>query len=151
MGQSCCEVRGKSRLTDNPPPMMATALRPICTTVKKLPGVVCNANTFSARKSPSSAICRKRILRDAARAISDMEKKQLVPIRQKIITKLSNKLIQHLRLVTKRFYAVPLSRPENGMTGRSERRTGYRYGQLHGELSGFAILQETHCRPLLPE
>ncbi|CSD04443.1 Uncharacterised protein [Vibrio cholerae] len=72
---------------------MATALRPICTTVKKLPGRACSSNTRSARSSPSSAICRKRILRAAAKEISDIEKKQLAAISAMMIEMFSKKLI----------------------------------------------------------
>lgn len=62
------------------PAMMATAFRPICTTVKNKPGCACKASTRSARTSPSSAICRSLILRAAASEISDTEKKALIKI-----------------------------------------------------------------------
>ena len=59
---------------------MATALRPICTTVKKLPGLSCSASTRWALMCPPSAIRRNLILREAASEISDMEKKALAAI-----------------------------------------------------------------------
>jgi hypothetical protein len=56
------------------PPRMATALRPICTTVKKVPGFSCIFSTRCALTLPSSASSFSLILREAASEISDIEK-----------------------------------------------------------------------------
>src|SRR5256885_8726404 len=52
---------------------MATALSPICVTVKYSPGWACIFMTSSARGSPSSIICRSRRRREAASEISATE------------------------------------------------------------------------------
>eukprot|EP00975_Prorocentrum_lima_P064907 12900303-Prorocentrum_lima.AAC.1 len=61
---------------------MATALRPICTTVKKVPGFSCIFSTRCALTLPSSASSFSLILREAASEISDIEKNALTAIRQ---------------------------------------------------------------------
>jgi hypothetical protein len=58
--------------------MIATALRPICTSVKKGPGWACRASTRAAAALPSSASTARRALREAATDISDTEKKALM-------------------------------------------------------------------------
>ena len=77
---------------------MATVLRPICTTVKKLPGWACNASTFSAWRLPSSAITCNLILREAAREISESEKNTLPATSSIRKNKLSAKLMINLLL-----------------------------------------------------
>ncbi len=75
---------GEKAASPTIPPRMATAFRPICTTVKKMPGVSCSLSTLAALTLPSSAISFSLILREAAREISDSEKNALTAIRKRI-------------------------------------------------------------------
>ncbi|VEB45625.1 Uncharacterised protein [Chromobacterium violaceum] len=71
---------------------MATAFRPICTTVKKWPGCCCSSSTRSALRLPSSASSLSLILRAAAREISDTEKKALAAISRRMMERLFARL-----------------------------------------------------------
>ena len=80
-GSSGCSTpvsHGEKAPSPTMPPMIATALRPICTSVKKGPGCACRASTRTAAASPSSASTARRALREAATEISDTEKKALM-------------------------------------------------------------------------
>ncbi|GFN45464.1 uncharacterized protein RINTU1_06390 [Candidatus Regiella insecticola] len=81
---------GEKAASPTIPARIATALRPICTTVKKVPGVACIFRTCAALTSPSSAIIFNFILRDAASEISDKEKKALTAMRKRINSILFN-------------------------------------------------------------
>ena len=70
------------------PATMATALRPICTTVKNIPGVSCIFNTRAALIFPSSTNCLSLIRREAASDISDSEKKALMAHSKSTMSKL---------------------------------------------------------------
>ncbi|ACQ66997.1 hypothetical protein HDEF_0229 [Candidatus Hamiltonella defensa 5AT (Acyrthosiphon pisum)] len=83
-------MKGEKAASPKIPPRMATAFRPIWTTVKKTPGVSCNFKTRKALLSPSSAMTFNFILREAAREISDKEKKALIAIKNIMINRLLN-------------------------------------------------------------
>src|SRR5450830_611002 len=101
-----CGVRAGSPIT---PPRMATALRPICTTVKKLPGWACKLSTRNALGSPSLTSISSRILREAAREISAQEKKALITTSKRINKRLAKKLIFYsLKIVMSPFSPASL-------------------------------------------
>src|SRR5471032_1569029 len=75
---------GENAASPTIPPRMATAFRPICTTVKNRPGISCSFITREALTFPSSANCLSFILREAASDISESEKKALIAISKRI-------------------------------------------------------------------
>ncbi|AMO50860.1 CBS/transporter associated domain protein [Enterobacter sp. FY-07] len=96
---------------------MATALRPICTTVKKVPGFSCIFRMRCALMLPSSASNLSLIFLDAASEISDNEKNALTAMRQSMTKILFNIIYPAIDRILGRVFEYPCgkhneSRPE---------------------------------------